>query len=234
MTAASTGYSLTAHGVRRGVRASVPLGVASAVLGAGFGVAARHADLPLWAALVMSGSVFAGASQFAALSLWTAPLPYLPIWLSTLAVNARFALLSASLAPWLAHYRGWVPWLTVGGLGEGQWAVGIQAESSGDRDLGVLIGSSLMVWTLWMAGTALGVVVSPLLGDPRRFGLDLVLVLFFSATLTSGWRGPRDLVPWGAAALATRLPASLVAPEWQVIVAALVGALVGAWRDTRR
>jgi hypothetical protein len=41
-------------------------------------------------------------------------------------------------------------------------------------------------------------------------------------------------VPWSAAALATRIPPSMVAPEWQVLVAALVGASVGAWRDTRR
>lgn len=227
-------YPLTKGGVARGARLSLPLALASAIVGAGFGVAARHAEMPLWAALLMSGSVYAAASQFAALALWHAPLPFVPIWLSTLAVNARFSLLSASLAPWLSHYRGWVPWVAIAGLGEGQWAVGTQAEARGDRDIGVILGSSLLVWSAWMAGTASGVIISPLLGDPRRFGLDLVLVMFFAGTLTSGWRGRRDLVPWGAAALATRLPPSIVAPEWLVIVAALVGAVVGAWRDTRR
>ena len=230
----ATGYSLTRHGAGRGARASVALGVASAVLGAGFGVAANHAAFPLWAVLFMSGTVVAGAAQFAVLGLWTAPLPLAPIWFSTLAVNARFSLLSASLTPWLKHYRGLVPWLTVGMLGEGQWAVSTQAFARGERDLGVLVGSSLVVWIAWMAGTATGFLAAPLLGDPRRLGLDLVLVLFFAGTLAAGWRGPRDLLPWGAAALATRIPASIVAPEWQVLVAALVGACVGAWRDTRR
>lgn len=224
-------YRFTRAGVRRGMRASGPLGVASAVVGLGFGVAARQALLPLWAALFMSGTVFAGAAQFAALQMWTAPLPYLPIWLSTFAVNARFSLLSASLAPWLAQYRGWRPWAALAILAEGQWAVSSEAYRRGDRDLGVLVGASLVVWTAWMAGTAAGVVAMPLLGDPRRLGLDLVLVLFFAATLTSGWRGPRDLVPWGAAALATWGAARVVGPEWQVFVAALVGATVGAWRD---
>lgn len=227
-------YSLTRQGIGRGARASVALGVASAVLGAGFGVAASHATFPLWATLFMSGTVFAGAAQFAVLGLWSAPLPFAPIWFSTLAVNARFSLLSASLTPWLKHYRGVVPWITVGLLGEGQWAVSTQAFARGERDLGVLVGSSLAVWTSWMAGTTLGFLASPVLGDPRRLGLDLVLVLFFTGTLVSGWRGPRDLLPWGAAALATRIPASIVAPEWQVLVAALVGACVGAWRDARR
>lgn len=227
-------HTLTVHGAWQGARASVPLGVASAVLGAGFGVAVRQVDLPLWATLLMSGSVFAGAAQFAALPLWSAPLPLVPIWLSTFAVNARFALLSASLTPWLKHYRGPTPWATVFLLGEGQWAIGMQAYAKGERDLGVLVGSGLVVWVVWMAGTAAGFLAAPSLGDPRRFGLDLVLVLFFASTLTLGWRGPRDLVPWTAAALATRIPASVVAPEWQVLVAALVGASVGAWRDTRR
>ena len=154
-------YQLTRAGVGRGIRASVPLGVASAVVGLGFGVAARQATLPLWATLCMSGTVFAGAAQFAALQMWTAPLPYLPIWLSTFAVNARFSLLSASLAPWLAHYRGWRPWAAVAILAEGQWAVSTEAYGRGDRDLGVLVGASLMVWTAWMAGTAAGFLATP-------------------------------------------------------------------------
>lgn len=227
-------YTLTATGASRGARASVALGVASAVLGAGFGVAARQVSLPLWATLFMSGSVFAGAAQFAVLPLWSAPLPLAPIWFLTFAVNARFSLLSASLTSWLKHYRGAVPWLVVSLLGEGQWAVSTQAFARGERDLGVLLGSSLVVWTSWMAGTTAGFLAAPLVGDPRRYGLDLVLVLFFAAALTSGWRGPRDLVPWGAAAITTRLPASIVAPEWQVLVAALVGGAVGAWRDAAR
>lgn len=222
------------RGVRRGAVASVPLGIASAVLGAGFGVAARQISLPAWATLLMSGSVFAGAAQFAVLPLWAAPLPLAPIWFSTLAVNARFSLLSASLTPWLKRYGGATPWVAVALLGEGSWAIATTAHANGERDLGVFVGSGLVVWTVWMAGTAAGFLAAPSLGDPRRFGLDLVLVLFFAATMTSAWRGPRDLAPWGAAALATRIPASLVAPEWQVLVAALVGAAVGAWRDTRR
>ena len=60
-------YTLTRRGLWHGARASMPLGVASAVLGAGFGVAARQVDLALWATLFMSGSVFAGAAQFAVL-----------------------------------------------------------------------------------------------------------------------------------------------------------------------
>lgn len=222
------------RGVWRGARASAPLGLASAVLGAGFGVAARQVDLSVWATLFMSGSVFAGAAQFAVLPLWTAPLPLAPIWFSTFAVNARFMLLSASLTPWLKRYRGATPWASVFLLAEGQWAIATQAYAKGERDLGVLVGCGLAVWTVWMAGTAAGFLAAPSLGDPRKFGLDLVLALFFASTLTAAWRGPRDLAPWGAAALATRLPTWVVAAEWQVLVAALVGAAVGAWRDTRR
>lgn len=222
------------RGVVRGASSSAALGLASAVLGAGFGVAARQVVLPLWATLCMSGSVFAGAAQFAVLPLWSAPLPLAPIWFSTFAVNARFMLLSATLTPLLMRHRAVAPWASVFLMGEGQWAVAMQASSKGDRDLGVLVGSGLLVWISWMAGTAAGYLAAPALGDPRRLGLDLVLVLFFAAALTSTWRGPRDLLPWAAAAAATWIPSSIVAPEWQVLVAALVGASVGAWRDAGR
>lgn len=224
---------LTRGGVRRGMASSVSLGFASAVLGAGFGVAARQAALPMWATLLMSGTVFAGAAQFAALPLWTAPIPLAPIWLSTLAVNARFALLSAGLSPWTRRYRPWVQWSSMFLLGEGQWAVGMQAHGRGERDFGLYVGSGIAVWTAWMTGTAAGHLAATSLGDPRRFGLDLVLVLFFASTLTGSWRGSRDLAPWAAAAAATRLSPWLVPVEWQILVAALIGAAVGAWRDTR-
>lgn len=181
----------------------------------------------------MSATVFAGAAQFAALPLWTAPLPLLPIWLSTFALNARFMLLSASLATWLRRAGGRRAWASVALMGEGPWAVATRAYGAGERDLGVFVGSGLVVWTVWLAGTVAGFVASPYLGDPKRLGLDLVLVLFFAATLASAWRGPRDLVPWMAAAAATMIPASIVAPEWQILTASLIGAAAGAWRDAR-
>ncbi len=223
----------TMAGMVRGVRLSVPLAVATVVVGTGFGLAAQQARLPLWAASLMSGIVLAGAAQFAALPLWTTPLPLAPLWFATLAVNARFSLLSASLASWLRRYRGATPWLAVVLLVEGPWAVATRAQRDGDEDLGLLLGSQALMWVTWVGGTTLGYVAAPALGDPRRVGLDLVLVLFFTGTLTSGWQGVRDLWPWSAASAATFLPASIVAPEWKVLVAALIGAFVGAWRDAR-
>lgn len=232
-TLTAVGAACTTAGLVRGVRLSVPLAVATVVVGTGFGLAAQQVGMPLWAAALMSGTVLAGAAQFAALPLWTAPLPFAPLWFSTLAVNARFSLLSASLASWLHRYRGATPWLAVALLVEGPWAVVVKAQRDSDEDLGVLLGSQALMWVMWVGGTVLGYVAAPALGDPKRLGLDLVLVLFFAGTLTSGWRGPRDLWPWGAAAAATFLPASIVAPQWKVLVAALVGAAVGAWRDAR-
>lgn len=224
----------TTAGVIRGVRLSVPLAVATVIVGTGFGLAAQQAGMALWAASLMSGIVLAGAAQFAALPLWTSPVPLLPLWFSTLAVNARFSLLSASLASWLRRYGGATPWLAVVLLVEGPWAVTTRAQRDGDDDLGVLLGSQALMWITWVGGTVFGYAAAPALGDPRRLGLDLVIVLFFTGALTTGWRGPRDLWPWGAASAATFLPASIVPPQWTVLVAALVGAAVGAWRDTRR
>ena len=47
----------------------------------------------------MSGLVLAGGAQFAALEIWTSPPPLAAILLSTLLINARHVLMSASLAP---------------------------------------------------------------------------------------------------------------------------------------
>ena len=97
------------------MRKIAPLMLAMVPYGMAFGVAALQNGLDPLSILLLSGLVFAGSSQFAALDLWTEPLALLPIWLTTLAINARHLLYGAALYPWLrsitkAHRSTSVPW----------------------------------------------------------------------------------------------------------------------------
>ena len=78
-------------------------GIAVSAIGFGFvfGLAARDAGYSPIEAVAMSTIVFAGAAQFAAVGYVAAGLPWLPIVVLTLFLNARHLLYSASLAPWL-------------------------------------------------------------------------------------------------------------------------------------
>src|SRR3712207_4837886 len=89
-----------------GARDIAPVMIAAVPIGLLFGALAAGRGLSVAEATLMSLLVFAGGAQFAALELWIAPLPVAAILFSTLLVNARHVLMSASLAPKL---RGFSP-----------------------------------------------------------------------------------------------------------------------------
>jgi 4-azaleucine resistance transporter AzlC len=210
----------------------VPMGLAFGAAAIGKGISA-----PL--ALLMSAVVFAGSSQFAALDLWAAPLALLPLLLTTFAVNARHLLLGASLAPWLNRLPAWHRYGAVILLSDVNWALVADARDRDDKTdprwlASLLVGAGLALWIAWLVGTALGVALGADIGDLSRFGLDLVVVTFFSAVLVSLWRGVRDdLAPWLAAAAVALMGSWLLPTGWHVLAGALAGGLVGLLRHDR-
>ena len=69
--------SLSAAGLRRGLRAVLPLAPGALLFGVSLGLLAAGAGITLAQAAVMSLSVFAGASQYLAVELWRDPPPAL-------------------------------------------------------------------------------------------------------------------------------------------------------------
>jgi predicted branched-subunit amino acid permease len=83
---------------RAGFVAALPLWLGAAPFGAIYAVSALAAGLDWAQTLAMSLLVFAGASQFTAVGLFASGAAPFAIVLTTLVVNARHALLAASLA----------------------------------------------------------------------------------------------------------------------------------------
>jgi len=223
---------LTRAGVWRGFREMAPLALTTVgAFAIAFGVAARQGGLDLAQASAMSALVFAGASQFAALGLWTDPLPVLSILLATVAINARFLLMSAALRPWLAHLPSWQVYPGLFVLADPVWAKSLREFDQGLDDAGYLIGGGAIFWLVWLAFTAAGYALGGGIGDPARWGIDALMPAFFAVILTGMWRGRGDALPWICAG-ASALGASMVLPGmWHVLVGGVVGGLVGAARD---
>jgi 4-azaleucine resistance transporter AzlC len=201
----------------------VPFGIA-------FGVAASAKGMHADVSLLMSMAVYAGAAQFAVLDLWYAPLPLVTIALTVLAVNARHLLLGAALAPWLLQVplARRVSALLL--LSDANFAYATAAKDRGEVDVGILLGSGLAMWLIWVAGTAVGAFAGASLGDLSRFGFDAVMVTYFAAIVVGQWKGRLDLIPWLCAAAVALAGSWLLPAGWHIIAGALAGGLVGAWR----
>jgi 4-azaleucine resistance transporter AzlC len=210
--------------IRHGVRAALPLAVAPFLFGAAFGVLALDAGIGVAGALAMSATTFAGSAQFAAATILDDGGGAAAAIVAALLLNARyvpFSLAVASIFPGPRKRRLLESQLIV----DESWAL---SGRSGRFEYGVLVGAGLLLYVLWVGGTAVGTVAGDLL-DPEAIGLDAAFPALFLALLAPYLRERRALVTAVTAAVIT-LVLLPVAPPGVPIVAASLAALIGLRR----
>ncbi|SIQ05510.1 MULTISPECIES: AzlC family ABC transporter permease [unclassified Bosea (in: a-proteobacteria)] len=225
---------VTRAGMVLGVRRVSVLLPGIIVFAVAFGAAAAAKGMTLPETLLMSGLVYGGVSQLVAMELWR------PEWtwgaiagltVVTATVNARMILQGAALQPWFAHYPKRLNAFHLFFYTDANWLIGTRYHDEGGRDLGVLIGAGLALWVVWVLATIPGHVLGALVSDPRRYGIDLVMPIFFAAMIVPMWRGRRAAVPWLVAGFVALVTAKLVEGYAFIIAGSLAGALTGAFRD---
>lgn len=225
---------LTLAGMRLGIRRVAVLMPGIVVFSVAFGAAASAKGLSLIEAVLMSALVYAGVSQLVAMELWR------PEWswgaiaglaVVTATVNARMVLQGASLQPWFARHPRLVNAAHLFFFTDANWLIGTRYHGEGGRDLGVLIGAGLVLWLVWVAATVPGYLLGALVSDPRQYGIDLVMPIFFAAMIVPLWRGKRGALPWIVAGVVALITVRLVDGYAFIIVGALSGAVAGAFLD---
>lgn len=91
------------HEFTQGARDMLPMLLGAMPFGIIFGSLAGAAGLAPWQTFGMSALVFAGSAQFIAISLLAGGAGIAVVLLTTLVVNLRHALYSASLQPHVRH-----------------------------------------------------------------------------------------------------------------------------------
>jgi predicted branched-subunit amino acid permease len=225
--------TLTREGMLHGAGLSAPLFPGVVVFAAAFGTVAAQKGLTIWEAMAMSGLVFAGASQLVALELWTedwTAWAILAITGVTAAVNLRFLLMSASLRPWLselpspARRYGVLATLT-----DANWLIAMTYRAEGGRDLGVFLGAGLSLMVVWTVATAPGWLLGALIADPSRYGLDLVLPIFFALMIVPLWKEGRDALAWTVTGIVAVGAYLLLGGYWFIVLGALAGSVAAAF-----
>ncbi len=212
-----------------GVKAELPILLGVLPFGLIYGVLASDAGLPASLAQAMSCIVFAGSAQFIAAQLIGAGTPALVLILTTLVVNLRHMLYSASVAPYIKHLRPRWKWLLAYLLTDEAYAVTIlHYQETEDAPLAhkhwFFLGAGLALWSTWQVSTGVGIFVGAQV--PDSWSLDFTLALTFIALVVpalkdrAGWVAA--LVGGTVAVLAAGLPFKL-----GLILAALTGILAG-------
>jgi predicted branched-subunit amino acid permease len=217
-------------GLRHGARAALPAFPGFIMFAVAFGTAAAQKGLSLAETLGLSAFVYAGASQMVGLEIWQqvwTPSTILTIMTVTAVVNARMILLGATLQPWLKDEPLARTALNLFLLTEAGWLVGTRYHSEGGRDVGVLLGCGIILWLVWLVATLTGFFAGALVPEPRRFGLDLVMPIFFGVMLVPLWKGAKPALPWLVAGLVSLVVHALVPGYVFIIAGALAGVAAG-------
>jgi 4-azaleucine resistance transporter AzlC len=207
---------------RDGARRAAPIVLPTAALGVSFGVLAKPIMGPV-APVVMSIIVFSGGAQFAALSVLQASGTPLAAIVAGMLMNSRWVPMSLAITPSL---RG-------GRLRRSAEAQAIVDASfvfadrgDGEFDRQILIGSTLMQGSGWLAGTVAGVLLGGLVADPQSLGLDAIFPAFYLLLLVEAVQTRRaQAVVLVAGVIAVSL--LTFAPPGVPIIAASAAALLG-------
>ena len=220
------------HGVREGVMAMVPALPGVAVFGVAFGALAAERGLTTIETVLMSGIVFAGVSQIASMELWSpivTPALVLTMAITTLVINLRMLLMGASMRPWLASAPPLQVYPGLYILTDTNWVATLRYRREGGSDAGYLFGSGLAIWLTFVPSTAIGQLFGVLIADPRPYGVDMILPLYFVALLAPMFESTRRSLPWAIAGIVAIAVQYVLPGFWYIIAGTLAGALAGGF-----
>ena len=229
-------------GIASGARAMAPLLLGVVPFGMVCGIVASDVGLPSAASLGMALLVCAGASQLVALRLVAEGGAVWLIVLSTLVVNLRFVMYSASLAPHFerlpARWKGMLAYL----VNDASYALAIPRFEENDRDTehgtgqdndryelanrkgSYFLGAGASLVVVWMLSNAAGVFLGARVPDgwPLDFVIPLALLALLFSAITDRASVAAALSAGVVAVLGASLPLNL-----GLVGAALAGVLVG-------
>ncbi len=216
------------RGWKSGVSQAVPIVLGYVPIGLAFGVLAQKASISTLNALLMSLLVYAGSAQLIAVGLFASGVPPFSIILTTFVVNLRHLLMSAAVAPFLRQWHKVRLAAFAYQLTDETFAVHSARFASVGPNQAEVFATNVTAQASWALGTLLGAIVGRAIADVKLLGLDYALPAMFIALLVLQIKRRIEV---GVALLTGLIAAGLLligVERWNVIVASLIGATVGA------
>ncbi|KWU29203.1 MULTISPECIES: AzlC family ABC transporter permease [Burkholderia] len=167
-----------------GARDTIPMMIGAAPFGVIFGTLVGSGPLAAWHGALMSLAVFAGSAQFIALGLIAGSASFAVVLATTLIVNLRHLLYSATLAPYVAHLP--LRWrATLGALMTDEvFAVAYghyRHYPPGTIGPHYFFGSGLAMYLNWQVWTLAGIGFGTAFPGLQSLGLDFAMAATFIA-----------------------------------------------------
>lgn len=165
-----------------GAGGAIPLLLGAAPFGLIYGTLAVGAGVSAAATMAMSLFVFAGSAQFVAVGLVAAGAPVPIIILTTLVVNLRHMLYSATLLPYVRRLSALWRLVLAFLLTDEAFAVCIsryRQEEESPLKHWYQMGASVAMYVNWQIWCALGLILGSRIPDAGSWGLDFAMPVSF-------------------------------------------------------
>lgn len=227
------------HSARMGAFQALPFLLVLVPFALLFGVVATASGLKVAQTMGFSVLVLAGASQFSALQLLNDHAPVLIVLASSLAINMRMAMYSASLTPWLGRAPAWQRAVIAYVLIDQTYGLAIQRferqpQLSVAQRVAYVFGASPVLCLPWVASTYIGATAGSLI--PAHWPLDFAVPITFLAMIAPMLRTLAHLAAAGVSVVAALAMAGLPSGTGVLLAGPLgmaAGAMVETWQNRR-
>lgn len=162
-----------------GIRAGIPISFGYLAIMIAIGIQARAAGMSVGYALTLSITNVTSAGEIEAIKLIGENGTYMAIFVVTLIINLRYVLMSASIAPRVAHLPLYQKMIMAYGLTDEIYAVSVT------RRLDLTIWFTLGIYTIaipmWVIGTTVGALIGSILPTIAVLSLQVCLFGMFLA-----------------------------------------------------
>ena len=221
-------------GVRHGIRLGLPVTPGVIAFGLIVGAVAARQDFSFIHHMALTVLVYSGIAQLVALEIWPKVIDIGAIaTLSALTavIGSRLFLMSVSMRPWFGKIPRWQAYAGLFMLTDASWLIAMRYHGEGGRDPAVFFAAAITITLGWIVGTVIGYFLGGFVVEPKKYGLDLVLPVFFAAMLVPLWAGPRRAIGWGVAGVVAVAAQQVLPGYWFIIIGAVSGALAGGFLD---
>ncbi|MFH2091560.1 MAG: AzlC family ABC transporter permease [Pseudomonadota bacterium] len=212
------------------IKAGIPIFIGYFPAAMAFGILAKGCGLALFESVLFSAVVFAGASQFIALNLLMTGMGPGGIILTTLLVNFRHFLMSASLYNRLKQISR--RYLAVIAFGVTDEVFSVLSFKKGEISKGYVLALQFSAYSGWVSGTVLGYITGGFLSEMVSKSMGVALYALLLAILLPEIK--RSMASWLLAVTSGVLNAILIWMDilpkgWSIIVCIVVIAFIGSF-----
>jgi 4-azaleucine resistance transporter AzlC len=217
-----------------GIRTAIPIAIGYIPIAIAFGMLAKSSGIPNYITIMMSLFIFAGASQFVGVNLIALGTGFAEIIVTTFLLNLRHFLMSASILQRIEQHAN-KKLLALMSFGLTDETFSIASVQKKERlTVYFLLTLNLTAFTAWNIGTVIGIFAAEGLPELVKNSMGIALYAMFIGLLVPSMRVSLPVVVTSlSAAFVHALFAwtpvfSGLSTGWMIIIATIIGALVGS------